>query len=74
MRPLANQKIANQGEDRHDRAADKKSHHPTSNRHRGADQWLYAVSGQGVAKTGAKRLPLRAGTHKSGDELPRATP
>jgi mannose-6-phosphate isomerase-like protein (cupin superfamily) len=32
------------------------------NRHRGADQWLYVVSGQGVAKSGTKRLPLRAGT------------
>lgn len=32
------------------------------NRHRGADQWLYVISGQGVAKSGSKRLPLRAGT------------
>jgi mannose-6-phosphate isomerase-like protein (cupin superfamily) len=32
------------------------------NRHRGADQWLYVVSGRGVAKTGRRRLPLRAGT------------
>ena len=32
------------------------------NRHRGADQWLYVVSGQGVAKSGSRRLPLRAGT------------
>jgi mannose-6-phosphate isomerase-like protein (cupin superfamily) len=32
------------------------------NRHRGADQWLYVVSGQGVAKSGERRLPLRAGT------------
>jgi hypothetical protein len=27
------------------------------NRHRGADQWLYVVSGLGVAKSGTKRLP-----------------
>jgi mannose-6-phosphate isomerase-like protein (cupin superfamily) len=32
------------------------------NRHRGADQWLYVVSGQGVAKSGERRLLLRAGT------------
>ena len=32
------------------------------NRHRGADQWLYVVSGQAVAKSGSKRSPLRAGT------------
>jgi mannose-6-phosphate isomerase-like protein (cupin superfamily) len=32
------------------------------NRHRGADQWLYVVSGRGVAKIGKRRLPLRAGT------------
>lgn len=32
------------------------------NRHRGADQWLYVVSGQGVIKTGKRRIPLRAGT------------
>jgi mannose-6-phosphate isomerase-like protein (cupin superfamily) len=32
------------------------------NRHRGSDQWLYVVSGQGVAKIGPRRLPLRAGT------------
>jgi len=32
------------------------------NRHRGADQWLYVVSGQGVAKSGSRRLSLRAGT------------
>ena len=31
------------------------------NRHRGADQWLYVVSGRGVAKSGDRRLPLRAG-------------
>ena len=32
------------------------------NRHRNADQWLYVVSGQGVAKSGSKRSFLRAGT------------
>lgn len=32
------------------------------NRHRGADQWLYVVSGRGVAKVGKRRLPLREGT------------
>ncbi len=32
------------------------------NRHPGVDQWLYVLSGQGVAKSGSKRLPLRAGT------------
>jgi mannose-6-phosphate isomerase-like protein (cupin superfamily) len=33
-----------------------------SNRHRGADQWLYVISGQGVAKSGSKRRSLQAGT------------
>jgi mannose-6-phosphate isomerase-like protein (cupin superfamily) len=32
------------------------------NRHQGADQWLYVVSGRGVVKVGKQRLPLRAGT------------
>jgi mannose-6-phosphate isomerase-like protein (cupin superfamily) len=32
------------------------------NRHRGADQWLYVVSGQGIVRAGKRRLPLRAGT------------
>jgi mannose-6-phosphate isomerase-like protein (cupin superfamily) len=32
------------------------------NRHRGADQWLFVVSGQGVANIGNRRLLLRAGT------------
>jgi mannose-6-phosphate isomerase-like protein (cupin superfamily) len=32
------------------------------NRHRRADQWLYVVSGRGVAKIGGRRLPLREGT------------
>lgn len=32
------------------------------NRHKGADQWLYVVSGRGIAKMGKKHLPLRAAT------------
>jgi mannose-6-phosphate isomerase-like protein (cupin superfamily) len=32
------------------------------NRHRGADQWLFVVSGTGVATVKGRRLPLRAGT------------
>jgi mannose-6-phosphate isomerase-like protein (cupin superfamily) len=32
------------------------------NRHRGADQWLYVVSGKGSATVSGKRLPLRAGS------------
>jgi len=32
------------------------------NRHRGADQWLYVVSGRGIARLNDKRYPLRAGT------------
>jgi mannose-6-phosphate isomerase-like protein (cupin superfamily) len=32
------------------------------NRHRGADQWLYILSGSGVATVNDKRYPLRAGT------------
>ena len=32
------------------------------NRHRGADQWLYILSGTGVATVNDKRYPLRAGT------------
>lgn len=32
------------------------------NRHRGADQWLYVVSGSGTAVVNGKRIPLRAGT------------
>jgi mannose-6-phosphate isomerase-like protein (cupin superfamily) len=31
------------------------------NRHRGADQWLYVVSGRGVAMVGTKRRGLRKG-------------
>jgi mannose-6-phosphate isomerase-like protein (cupin superfamily) len=32
------------------------------NRHRGADQWLFVLSGRGVAIVGRKRHPLRTGT------------
>lgn len=31
------------------------------NRHRGADQWLYVVSGTGVAKVEGRRIALEAG-------------
>lgn len=31
------------------------------NRHRGADQWLFVVSGTGVARMGRRRQKLRAG-------------
>ena len=51
------------------------------NRHRGADQWLFVISGRGVATVNGKRISLKAGSlllieHKdrheiknSGDEL-----
>ena len=32
------------------------------NRHRGADQWLFVVEGEGVAKVNGKRYALREGT------------
>ena len=32
------------------------------NRHRGADQWLFVVSGEGVAVVAGDRVDLRAGT------------
>jgi mannose-6-phosphate isomerase-like protein (cupin superfamily) len=32
-----------------------------TNRHRGADQWLFIVAGAGVARINGKRYPLRAG-------------
>jgi mannose-6-phosphate isomerase-like protein (cupin superfamily) len=32
------------------------------NRHKGADQWLYVVSGTGVAAVNCDRVELRAGT------------
>ncbi|MDB6087453.1 MAG: Cupin region [Gammaproteobacteria bacterium] len=31
------------------------------NRHRGADQWLFVLSGTGVAKVNGRRFPLREG-------------
>jgi len=33
-----------------------------SNRHRGADQWLFVVSGRGAAIVKGKKYPLSAGT------------
>jgi len=32
------------------------------NVHRGADQWLYVVSGTGMAMVEGRRVPLKAGT------------
>jgi mannose-6-phosphate isomerase-like protein (cupin superfamily) len=32
-----------------------------TNRHRGADQWLFVVSGTGMARVNGQRIPLRAG-------------
>lgn len=32
------------------------------NRHRGADQWLFVLSGSGVARVEGRRVPLKAGT------------
>jgi mannose-6-phosphate isomerase-like protein (cupin superfamily) len=32
------------------------------NRHRGADQWLYVLSGRGVATLGGRRHRIRSGT------------
>ena len=32
------------------------------NRHRGADQWLFVVSGRGLAIINGKRLPLKSGS------------
>ena len=32
------------------------------NRHRGADQWLYVVSGTGIARVDGRRIALRPGT------------
>ena len=33
-----------------------------ANRHRGADQWLYVVSGSGAARVNGRRFSLRAGS------------
>ncbi len=32
------------------------------NRHRGADQWLFVLSGRGAATVNGKRYPLRSGS------------
>jgi len=32
------------------------------NRHRDADQWLFVLSGSGVARVEGRRVPLKAGT------------
>src|SRR5689334_13810605 len=53
--------------DRHAQAAEMvlppgQSEGGPDNRHRGADQWLYVVSGTGVAIVGGERVPLKAGT------------
>jgi mannose-6-phosphate isomerase-like protein (cupin superfamily) len=32
-----------------------------TNRHRGADQWLFVVAGKGQARIQGRRYPLRAG-------------
>jgi mannose-6-phosphate isomerase-like protein (cupin superfamily) len=32
-----------------------------TNRHRGADQWLYVVKGRGVARIGNRKVTLREG-------------
>ena len=32
------------------------------NRHRGADQWMYVLSGRGVARLGRREHDLKAGT------------
>lgn len=34
----------------------------SQNKHRGADQWLFVLSGSGVAKINGNRYGLRAGT------------
>jgi mannose-6-phosphate isomerase-like protein (cupin superfamily) len=33
-----------------------------TNRHRGADQWLFVIEGTGVAKIKGQRIPLKAGS------------
>lgn len=42
--------------------APKESEGGPDNRHRGADQWLYVVSGAGEAIVNKRRYPLTAGT------------
>jgi mannose-6-phosphate isomerase-like protein (cupin superfamily) len=39
------------------------------NRHKGSDQWLYVVSGRGIAKMGKKRLPLLFIEHGNQHEI-----
>ena len=39
-----------------------KSEGGPTNRHRGADQWLFVVAGRGVALIKGTRYPLKAGT------------
>jgi mannose-6-phosphate isomerase-like protein (cupin superfamily) len=39
-----------------------KSEGDSRNRHRGADQWLYVISGTGRATVNRRRYALRAGT------------
>lgn len=34
----------------------------SDNRHRGADQWLYVVSGRGLARVGERTFRLKAGS------------
>jgi mannose-6-phosphate isomerase-like protein (cupin superfamily) len=42
--------------------ASGKAEGDADNRHRGADQWLYILSGSGVATVNDKRYALRAGS------------
>jgi mannose-6-phosphate isomerase-like protein (cupin superfamily) len=42
--------------------APKDSEGGPSNRHRGADQWLFVISGTGSGRVNGKRYPLKAGT------------
>jgi len=44
------------------------------NRHQGADQWLFVISGTGIATVNGKRIPLTAGSlllieHKDRHEI-----
>ena len=39
-----------------------KSEGNAHNRHQGADQWLFVVSGTGTARVNGRRFPLRAGS------------
>jgi mannose-6-phosphate isomerase-like protein (cupin superfamily) len=33
-----------------------------SNRHKGADQWLFVLAGSGIAKINGRRIPLKTGS------------